>query len=51
MTDINKVNNFQKSFEQFGGLGLSYSKMLQLLNKQLSQDSSVSFFEIWIWDN
>ena len=40
-------NNFQKSLEQFGGLGpgvFQFSSLLQLLNNQLSEDSSVSFF-------
>ena len=52
LIDINKGNNFQEFFEQFGGLGLSSRSfliynLLQLLNNQLCQDSSLgsSFFE------
>ena len=49
MIEINKSNNFQESFEQFGGLGQSsgpfqFSNLLQLLNNQVRQDSKVSFF-------
>ena len=47
---VNNGNNFQESFDQSEGLGpfpgpFPFSKMLQLLNNQLCQDSSVSFFE------
>ena len=44
MTGINKANNFQKFFEQFGGLELfpfQFRNLLQLLNNQLWWDSSV----------
>ena len=43
-------NNFQESFEQFGGLGLSpfqFSNQLQLLNINLCQDSIFSFFSFF----
>ena len=46
---ISKGNNFHKSFEQFGGLGLSsgsfsIQKPYQLLNGQLCQHFSVQIF-------
>ena len=51
LIDISKGSNFQESFEQLAGLGLSssffsrtFSILFQLLNNQLCQDSSVSFF-------
>ena len=48
MIEINKSNNFQESFEQFGGLGQSsgpfqFSNLLQLLNK--SKIPRFHFFE------
>ena len=56
LIDVNKGNNFHESFEQFKGLGLSsgsfskFSNLLQLLNDQLCQDSSVSFFWKGEWE-
>ena len=46
LIDTNKGNKFQESFEQFGGLRLisRFSNLLQLLNNQLRQDSSVLLF-------
>ena len=45
LIDISKNHSFQEPFAQFGGLGFfQFGKLLQVLNNQLCQDFSVSFF-------
>ena len=45
LIDISKNHSFQEPIAQFGGLGFfQFGKLLQLLNNQLCQDFSVSFF-------
>ena len=49
MVDVSRGNDFRESFKQFGGLVLvpglfQFSNPLQLLNNQLCQDSTISFF-------
>ena len=53
LKDINKGNNFQESFEQFGGLGLSSRSFFNLVtcsNYSITncQDSSISVFQCYL---